>query len=86
MSAVRRDWDQGVTDPFDHGHPKALQENASLAPFLQLIVPVIASLPYRARGRAVEIDSVEEESNATESPSRSRGDGGWGFHLRDGGR
>jgi len=29
------------------------------------------------------MDSVEEESNATESPSRSRGDGGWGFHLRE---
>jgi len=33
----------------------------------------------------VEEASVEEESNATESPSQGRGDGGWGFHLRDGG-
>jgi hypothetical protein len=34
---------------------------------------------WRGYGRPVGVGS-----NAMENPSRSRGDGGWGFHLRDG--
>jgi len=36
--------------------------------------------------RAVEVASVEVESNAKRNPSRSRGGGGqgWGFHRRNG--
>jgi hypothetical protein len=30
------------------------------------------------------VASVEIGSDAMKSPSQSRGDGGWGFHLRDG--